>query len=316
MLARRGGAAYAVPVTTPEIVVVGSANMDLVATTPKLPRPGETTLGHDFRQIPGGKGANQAIAAVRAGGRAGLLGAIGSDSLGVTVKARLTSAGVDVSQLRVVYGISGVALITVDDAGENVIVVVPGANAHFRDLTVAELARIGAADVVLAQLETPRSTTLRAAQAAREAGTRMVLNAAPARTLPDGLYELLDLLVVNHLEAQQLAGLPGAEPAALLDALLARVPAVVVTRGAHGAWLGRRGGAALHVPAPVIGAVDTTGAGDAFTGALAVAWGEGRDLAEAVRWASAAGACAARSLGASSALPQRHAIDELYSATY
>ncbi len=294
---------------------MGSTNMDLVASAAQLPRPGETTLGHDFRQVPGGKGANQAVAAARAGGSATLLGAIGSDAFGVTLKARLNSSGVDVSQLRVVYGASGVALIAVNDAGENTIVVVPGANGHFRDLTGEEVATIAAADLVLTQLETPRSTALQAAAAAREGGTRMVLNAAPARPLPDELWPLVDLLVANRLEAEALVGTEQ-PPAELVTVLLERVPRVVVTRGAQGAWLGERGSAPVHIPAPVIGAVDTTGAGDAFTGALAVAWGEGRPLDDAVRWASAAGACAARTLGASVALPQRAAIDDLYTATY
>ncbi len=295
--------------------MVGSTNMDLVASAEQLPRPGETTLGHDFRQVPGGKGANQAVAAARAGGVATLLGAIGSDAYGVTLKARLTSSGVDVSHLRVVYGASGVALIAVNDSGENTIVVVPGANAQFRNLTEAELSCVTRADVALAQLETPRSTTLQAARAAREAGTRMILNAAPARPLPDELWPLLDLVVANQLEAEAFVGAVR-PPDELVTVLLERVPRVVVTRGAQGAWLGERDLPVLHVPAPVIGAVDTTGAGDAFTAALGVAWGEGRELPDAVRWASAAGACAARTLGASVALPQRESIDELYSATY
>jgi ribokinase len=304
-----------VPVTVPKIAVVGSVNIDLIATAPQLPRPGETTLGRDFRQLPGGKGANQAVAAARAGGRATMLGAIGSDAYGVTLKARLHSSGVDVTQLRVVYGASGVALIAVNDAGENTIVVVPGANAQFRGLTGDEVSAIAAADVVLCQLETPRSTAVQAAAAAREAGTpKVVLNLAPARHLPEEIWPLLDLLVANELEAEALVG--SGEPAVLLDRVLERVPRAVLTRGARGAWLGERGVPPLYVPAPVIGAVDTTGAGDAFCGALAVAWGEGRDLPDAVRWASAAGACAARKLGASVALPQRAAIDELYGQTY
>jgi ribokinase len=136
--------------------------------------------------------------------------------------------------------------------------------------------------------------------------------------MPEELYPLVDLIVANELEAETLvgAGVGAGDPETLVARLLERVPRAVVTRGARGAWLGERGVAALYVPAPVIGAVDTTGAGDAFTGALAVAWGEGRDLPDAVRWASAAGACAARKLGASVALPQRAAIDELYAQTY
>jgi ribokinase len=281
------------------VVVVGSVNMDLVATAPVLPRPGETVLGHDFAQVPGGKGANQAIAATRAGADVALIGAIGSDALGVTLRARLTASGVDVSLLRVVYGASGVALILVDGTGENMIVVAPGANSALIGLTDAELAAIAGADVLILQLEIPMETVAAAARAARDAGTRVVLNAAPARQLPTDLVDHVDLLVVNEVEA-----------AALAD-VVDRVERVVVTRGAAGAWFGD-----VHVPAPAVDAVDTTAAGDAFTAALAVGWGEGRSLLDAVRWASAAGAAAVRRLGASSALPDRPEIEALYVATY
>jgi ribokinase len=308
------------------VVVVGSANMDLVATAPTLPRPGETVLGHDFTQIPGGKGANQAIAAARAGASVQFIGAIGSDSFGVTLRARLSASTVDCSLLRVVYGASGVALIVVDGGGENAIVVAPGANAAFTGLTEADLAAIGAADVLLCQLEIPVETVTAAARAARAAGIRVLLNAAPARTLPDELLGAVDLLVVNQVEAAALARLgpigvdagdePVEDPLTLLEALLEDVPRVVLTRGAAGAWYGGRDGEPVHVPAPVVTAVDTTAAGDAFTAALAVGWGEGRELLDAVRWASAAGAAAVRRLGASVALPNRSTIEELYSATY
>src|SRR5215475_3680131 len=153
------------------VAVAGSANIDLVVTAPTLPRPGETVLGDDFSQGPGGKGANQAIAAARAGAATTFLGAIGSDSFGVTLKARLAASTVDTSLLRVVYGASGVALIVVDDAGENHIVVAPGANTAFRSLTGSELAAIGAADVLLLQLEIPLATVQEAAVAARERET-------------------------------------------------------------------------------------------------------------------------------------------------
>jgi ribokinase len=301
------------------IAVAGSANLDLVVTAPNLPRPGETVLGHGFTQVPGGKGANQAIAAARAGGATTFLGAIGSDSFGVTLKARLTASTVDTSLLRVVYGASGVALIVVDHAGENHIVVAPGANTAFRALSGAELAAIGAADVLLLQLEIPLETVLEAAVGAREHGTLVVLNAAPACPLPDPLYAAVDLLVVNEVEAAELAGGAAAAPQPpeqLVRQLLARVPRVVLTMSAAGAWYGERDGEPVHVPAPRVSVVDTTAAGDAFTGALAVAWGEGRPLVEAIRWAAAAGAAAVRTLGASSALPDRAAIDELYAATF
>jgi uncharacterized membrane protein YccF (DUF307 family)/hydroxymethylpyrimidine/phosphomethylpyrimidine kinase len=203
------------------------------------------------------------------------------------------------------------------------IVVAPGANAAFTGLTAEEVAAIGAADVLLCQLEIPVETVTAAAQAARAAGSRVLLNAAPARTLPDELLGAVDLLVVNQVEGAALARVKpvgvdaGDEPAVddplpLLDVLLEDVPRAVLTRGAAGAWYGSRDGEPVHVPAPMVTAVDTTAAGDAFTAALAVGWGEGRELVDAVRWASAAGAAAVRRLGASSALPNRSTIEELY----
>lgn len=303
---------------------MGSANMDLVATAPTLPRAGETVLGHDFTQVGGGKGSNQAIAAAKAGGACRFIGAIGSDAFGVILRSRLSSSTVDTSLLRVAYGASGVALIVVDDNGENSIVVAPGANATMTELTGPELAAIAGADVLVAQLEIPLDAVIQAARAARAAGTRVVLNATPARTLPAELLVSVDLVVVNQIEAVTLTGLPsydmdaGEVPDAsvLIDSLLESVPAVVVTLGAGGAWYGDRDGALVHVPAPIVEAVDTTGAGDAFTGALAVALGERRSIVDAIRWAAAAGAASVRRLGASAALPGRAVVDELYSRTY
>jgi ribokinase len=294
------------------VAVVGSANMDLVATAPSLPRPGETVLGNDFTMVPGGKGANQAIAAARAGARCAVIAAIGSDAFGVTLKARLTASGVDTTHLRVEYGASGVAVIVVDAAGENSIVATPGANAALTTLRPAELAAISDADVLVCQLEIPLDTVTQAARAARAAGTRVVLNAAPARALPAELLAAVDLLVVNEVEAQELTGRGRHDPAALL----ASVPRAVLTLGAKGAWYGDRDGAAELVAPPAVRSVDSTAAGDAFTGALAVAWGEGRPILDAVRWACAAGAACVRRLGSSNALPQRHEIDELFTATY
>jgi ribokinase len=290
----------------PRIVVAGSANMDLVGLAPALPRPGETVLGDDFVMTPGGKGANQAIAAARAGGDVTFLGAIGSDAFGVTINARLSASGVDTRRVRTSYGSSGVAVIMVDRAGENSILVSPGANSTFVTLTDAEVAAIGDADVLVCQQEIPAATVTAAARAAQEAGTRVVLNAAPARELSSDLLDAVDLLVVNEVEA--LAVAPD------VDGLLAVVPRVVMTLSGEGAVYADRDGTNVKIPAFRVEVVDTTAAGDAFTGALAVAWGEGRDLVDAARWACAAGAACVRKVGAFPSLPTRAEIDAIYNA--
>ncbi|WP_406044937.1 ribokinase [Micromonospora sp. NBC_00898] len=304
------------------VVVVGSANLDLVVTTPQLPRPGETVLGGDFRTVPGGKGANQAVAAARAGADCDFVGAVGTDDFGTLLRDNLIAAGIDVRGLRTVDGPSGVALIAVDDAAENFIVVAPGANAALTGLDDAERTAVAAADVLLLQLEVPLAAVGQAAGWARAAATTVVLNAAPARPLPAELLDLVDVLVVNEHEAAIVGGVFTEEPGALLDALVALVPRVVLTLGARGAAYADRHGVRVEVPAPKIDAVDTTASGDAFTGALAVALAERggtltADTATAVlRWACAAGAACAQRAGASTALPERAAIDALYAATY
>ncbi|MDG4827533.1 ribokinase [Asanoa sp. WMMD1127] len=297
------------------VVVVGSANLDLVVTAPQLPRPGETVLGENFRTVPGGKGANQAVAAARAGAEVEFVGAVGSDEFAPVLRDSLVAAGVGVRGLRTVAGPSGVALIAVDRAAENFIVVAAGANGLLTDLDADDRARVATADVLLLQLEVPMSTVVDAARLARAAGTTVVLNAAPAATLPDELLDLVDVLVVNEHEAAVVAGADGGEP---LDALLKLVPRVVLTFGADGAAYADRDGARLSVPAPRIEAVDTTAAGDAFTGALAVGWAQrgGTDIEASLRWACAAGAACAQRPGASSALPDRATIDALHDATY
>ncbi|HEY0530791.1 MAG TPA: ribokinase [Actinoplanes sp.] len=294
----------------PRIVIAGSANMDLVGLAARLPLPGETVLGDDFMMTPGGKGANQAIAAARAGGQTTFLGAIGSDAFGVTINARLTAAGVDASGVRTSYGASGVAVIMVDRTGENSIVVAPGANTSFARLTEAERRTIAEADVLVCQLEIPVETVTEAMRAARAAGTRTILNAAPARSLPQELLENVDLLVVNETEASTITGRPEIDMAALL----ALVPRVVLTLSGAGSRYADREGTDAQLPAYSVEVVDTTAAGDAFTGAIAVAWGEGRPLVEAVRWANAAGAASVRRVGASNALPTRDEIEALYSS--
>jgi ribokinase len=303
-------------VSAPRIAVLGSVNMDLVGTAAKLPRPGETVLGHGFAMIPGGKGANQAVAATRAGGRCVAVAAVGDDAFGAVLRAGMAETGIDTALVRVSPAPSGVALIAVDDAGENQILVAPGANATLTGLAPAELAAIAYADALVCQLEIPVETVTEAARAARAAGTPVVVNAAPARELPEALLDATDLLVVNLTEAQVVTGLADGTPDMLVDRLVEMAPRVVLTLGAAGARYGDRDGTRLAVPAPVVSAVDTTAAGDAFVGALTVAWLEGRPIEAALRWACAAGAVCARTLGAATSLPARARIDELFATTY
>jgi ribokinase len=287
------------------VVVVGSANMDLVVTTPELPKPGETVLGETFACVPGGKGANQAIAVALAGGSCGFIGAVGLDTFGTALRENLVKAGVDVSRLRTVPGSSGVALIAVDHAAENFIVVAPGANAALTKLEIQDRLAIESADVLLCQLEIPLGTVAQAAAAAKTAGTTVILNAAPARALPPELLAAVDLLVVNQTEAAAIAG--------GIQDLLKLVPKVVITLGASGAVYASRDGERIEALAPRVQAVDTTAAGDAFTGALTVALAQQRPIEIALRWACAAGAVCATKRGA--VLPTAAEIDSLYEAT-
>ncbi|MEU8464144.1 ribokinase [Streptomyces sp. NPDC029003] len=289
------------------IAVLGSTNMDLVAYVSRAPRLGETVTGREFRTVPGGKGANQAVAAARLGGEVVMIGAIGTDEFGVRLRSALTAAGVETAALRTVEGASGTAHITVDDEGANSIVVVPGANGHVTGLAPGDAARIGAADALLLQLELPLEAVVAGATAARAHGVRTVLTPAPARPLPRELLELIDLLVPNEHEAATLTGFT--DPLAAAEALLREVPEVVVTLGAAGALYAARGREPLTVPAPRVRAVDTTAAGDTFVGALAVALGEGRPMPEALTWAARAASLAVQRPGAQPSMPTRADLD-------
>lgn len=268
------------------VAVVGSCNVDFVVPVPKLPGPGETVLGGDHLRFPGGKGANQSVAAAKLGSRVAFVGCVGDDSLAPTIVSALDGVGVDTSWLRRVPDVpSGIALITVAEDGENTIAVSPGANARVApaDIEAAAPVLSGAA-VTLVQLE----ISLDAVTAAvRAAGGRVVLNPAPARELPADLLASVDVLVPNRSELGVLARAP--EPstpdeAAALAATLAGPRAVVVTLGADGALV-VEGGKATHVPATEVTAVDTTGAGDAFCGALADGLARGENLVAAAEWA-------------------------------
>ena len=289
------------------IAVVGSCNMDIVAFAPHLPAPGETVTGQRLLQVPGGKGANQAVAAARAGGDVVMIGAVGDDAFGGLVRASLQEAGVNVSGLRVGPQPTGTAHITVDSAGSNTIVVIPGANAAVVDLTDADRDAIGNSDVLLLQLELPQAVVTAAAVVAHRAGTTVLLTPAPVRPLPAELLALIDLLVPNEHEASQLTGRADAQDA--LDSLLAQVPAVVVTLGAAGCSYRRRAGAPIRVGAPAVPVVDTTAAGDTFTGALAVALAEGKTVPGALRWATSAAGLSVQHEGAATSMPRREQID-------
>jgi ribokinase len=267
--------------------------MDLVTTTGRRPEPGETVLGREFDLVPGGKGANQAIAARRAGAEVEFVGAVGSDLFADELRGVLDRSGVGSGRLRTVDGPSGVAAIVVDDSGENSIIVVPGANGRLIELSAADLDTIAAADVLLCQLEIPVATVLAAARHARAHETLVVLNPSPVRQLSSELWSLVDIAVVNEGEA------------AHLGSALARVTHVVVTRGGAGAVY--RGPAGeIAQPGLRVDVVDTTGAGDAFTGALAAHWRQGP--AGALAWACTAGALTTTKIGASAAIPDRDEI--------
>ncbi|WP_238780964.1 ribokinase [Prescottella equi] len=283
------------------VVVVGSINMDLVARAARMPAPGETVLGTSFATTPGGKGSNQAIAAAKAGADVAFVGAVGDDTFALELRQTLVDAEVDAERLREVPGPSGVAAITVDSSGQNSIIVVPGANSRVVDLTDDELAAIADADVLLCQLEIPLDTVTAAARHAAAHGTVVILNPSPAQPLPDGLVDAVDVLVVNETEERQLG-----------EDALTRVQHVVTTLGADGARYRGPGGEQLRVAAPSVDAVDTTGAGDAFAGALASAWSRGPDAA--LTFACAAGALTATRPGASAASPTRAEIEEISAA--
>lgn len=296
--------------SAPAVCVLGSANMDLVAYVDRYPRLGETVTGDRFTTVPGGKGANQAIAAARAGASVTMIGAVGRDAFGSQVRDTLRTAGVGLDLLREVDGPTGTAHITVDADGGNAIVVVPSANGTMRELTAADEETIAAADVLLMQLELPLEIVTAGAAVARRAGTRVALTPAPVRSLPAGLMDNVGLVLANQHEAVQLAGIDGdvaAEDA--LAGLLTRVPEAVVTLGAEGSVHGTRGAPPVRVPAARVAAVDTTAAGDCFAAALVVALAEGRPVAEALRWATAASGLSVQRAGASSSMPDRAAID-------
>uniref|UniRef100_UPI000A39AAF0 ribokinase n=1 Tax=Streptomyces viridochromogenes TaxID=1938 RepID=UPI000A39AAF0 len=260
----------------------------------------------------GGKGANQATAAARAGGDVLMIGAVGNDVYGTRLRSALEQSGVDTDDLRTVEGPSGTAHIVVDDEGGNAIVVIPGANGTLDHLSPGDEGVIADADTLLLQLEIPQAAVLAGARAARRHGVRTILTPSPARPLPDDLLGAIDLIVPNEHEAVTLTG--RTDPREAAGVLLDLVPEVVVTLGASGSLYAARGAEPLTVPAPKVTAVDSTGAGDTFVGALAVALGEGRPMPDALKWASCAAALSVQREGATVSMPYRPEIDERYAS--
>lgn len=285
----------------PAVLVVGSVNMDLSARVWRIPAPGETVLAQEAVRSPGGKGGNQAVAAARAGGvPVAVVGAVGSDADGQSLLSSLALNGIDVTGIETLQGTSGLALISVDDASENAIVVVPGANAAVSSRTPAAQELLRGAPVLLSQLEIPLESILHAAQS-RAPGSLFMLNAAPAQALSTDLLEAIDVLVVNEHEAREIGG--SAQLDTAVQTLLDQVAIVIVTLGSAGVELHRRGRAPYVQPAFPVTAVDSTSAGDTFCGVLAARLAQGTGFEQALRDSSAAAALTVTRPGAQDSIP-------------
>ena len=298
------------------IIVFGSINMDLVATAPHLPTAGETLLGYDFFQAPGGKGANQAVAIAKLGIPTQIVGRVGKQGFSQELIDNLATNGVKIDNVFVDETVSsGVAIINVDDAGENQIVVIPGANGQVNQEDVERLSQLlPGKKALLLQLEIPVPAVIAAAEAARKVGVKVILDPAPAqKELPKELYPLVDILTPNQVEAAQLVGFPvndedSAKKAA--EILLQKgVKCAVVKLGSKGVYCSN-GTESFFTPAFSVKTVDTTAAGDAFNGGLAAALSQGLSLQQAIIWGSAAGALAATKSGAQFSLPDRDTFDK------
>lgn len=299
------------------VVVLGSLNMDLVVTLSRLPRIGETVIGDRLQRFPGGKGANQAVAAARLGAEVAMVGRVGKDSFGDELLANLTSDGVDIESVaRDPDEPTGAALILVEKGGENLIAVARGAGRLVGDADVARATgSLNERDVLLLQLEIPLAAVAAAARRAKAAGARVILNAAPVARLEASLLSQLEVLVVNEIEAEPLLGRPATDPGQAEQAAHAAVTlgarSAVVTLGAAGAVLAH--GKEIHRMKPQrVQAVDATGAGDAFVGGLAAALAAGAALVEAAELAGAAGAAAVTKPGAQASLPRPEDLRRLF----
>lgn len=297
-----------------KILVVGSANADLMIATPKLPNPGETVRGHDFLVAPGGKGANQAIAAARLGGDVGFIGSIGDDDFGRSIRKSLLDSGVDTARLCVrPNSATGVALIFSEACGENMIVIAAGANDFLLPADIDAAAdAIAEASIIVCQFESPVATIERLVTVAKLSGVPVLLNPAPARRMADEMVDGIRFLVPNRQELAHLTGLPTrtlADVEAAAKALLVRgAESVIVTLGREGVLRASVAGARVF-PAPIVEAVDTTGAGDTFVGGFAAEWCRTSDVDAAISFAQRAAAYSVTGRGAQASMPWLSDLD-------
>ena len=286
--------------------MLGSLNMDLVVTVDQAPQPGQTVTGERFFLVPGGKGANQAVAASLAGAPVTMLGSVGDDLYAAQILDLLAAKGVLTDHVDRSELATGTAHIVVDGSGSNSIIVIPGANGSARKLSDRQRQIIADSRFLLLQLELPLALVTRAATYARECGVQVVLTPAPVQPLPDELLKSVDLLILNQGEALQLAGMSSIDAA--IDALAESVREVIVTRGEQGcSYRGPAGPRDLE--AFPVNAVDTTAAGDTFVGALSAQLAQGAAIGPAMRWASAAAAISVQRWGASTSMPLAAEVD-------
>ena len=297
------------------VVVVGSSNMDLVAKAPKIPVVGETLTGSDFFMVPGGKGANQAVAAAKLGAEVIFVAKLGKDVFAAKSLENFKNVGINTKHIEQLEGVpSGIAIIAVDDNGENIIIVVPGANGQLLEKDVdAAKEDIASAAVVVAQLEVPIETVMQAAKVAKAANVPFILDPAPARPLSDELLSMVDVIKPNETEAETITGIKvtdqaSAEKAA--DVLLAKgVKTVIITLGEKGFLLADKDGKEL-VSGYQVKAVDSTAAGDAFTGGVAFGIASGKSVKDAAVYAKAVAAISVTRLGAQPSMPTKEEVDE------
>jgi ribokinase len=302
------------------VVVVGSINMDLVAFSERIPAVGETVSGSDFQTHPGGKGANQAVAAARLGYPVRMIGRLGSDAFGDQLREHLTKAGVDVDAIARSEGPSGVAIIEVSAKGDNSIIVVPGANAQVTPEDIdANLAVIRDAGIILTQLEIPVETVVHLSSVCEREGVPLILDPAPARALPEKLFQRIDWFTPNETEAAYYAATPKEQelpPSKIAARFLEKgCRGVVLKMGSHGVYLAASNNPAETIPAFPVRAVDTTAAGDAFNGAFAVGLMMGKTARESATFAAAVAAISVTRTGAQPSMPTMREVQALLDAS-